>query len=82
MFFFKILLVLLIQRFSGYTIQMEDRMTLCNMVVEAGGKNGVIADQVTFNYLEVCIIKGLPGNMHMTEVYIKHQIPKTLRQSL
>ncbi|KAI5067569.1 hypothetical protein GOP47_0018097 [Adiantum capillus-veneris] len=32
---------------------MEDRMTLCNMVVEAGGKNGVIAaDRVTSSYLE------------------------------
>ena len=58
-------------------------MTLCNMVVEAGGKNGVIAaDQVTFNYLEVCIIKGLPGNMRMTEVYIKYRILKILRLSL
>lgn len=29
-------------------------MTLCNMVVEAGGKNGVVpADEVTFKYLEV-----------------------------
>lgn len=29
-------------------------MTLCNMVVEAGGKNGVVpADIVTFSYLEV-----------------------------
>ncbi|BBN18799.1 3-isopropylmalate/(R)-2-methylmalate dehydratase large subunit [Marchantia polymorpha subsp. ruderalis] len=32
---------------------MEDRMTICNMVVEAGGKNGVVAaDKVTFQYLE------------------------------
>jgi len=32
---------------------MEDRMTLCNMVVEAGGKNGVVpADATTFKYLE------------------------------
>ncbi|KAH8972270.1 hypothetical protein BDL97_02G186200 [Sphagnum fallax] len=32
---------------------MEDRMTLCNMVVEAGGKNGVVpADSTTFKYLE------------------------------
>lgn len=31
-------------------------MTLCNMVVEAGGKNGVIpADNTTYKYLEVCI---------------------------
>ena len=29
-------------------------MTLCNMVVEAGGKNGVVpADSTTFKYLEV-----------------------------
>jgi 3-isopropylmalate/(R)-2-methylmalate dehydratase large subunit len=32
---------------------MEDRMTLCNMVVEAGGKNGFVpADATTFKYLE------------------------------
>ena len=29
-------------------------MTLCNMVIEAGGKNGVVpADETTFKYLEV-----------------------------
>ncbi|KAG6527304.1 hypothetical protein ZIOFF_009402 [Zingiber officinale] len=42
--------------FVGSTVQglnMEERMTLCNMVVEAGGKNGVVpADEVTFKYLE------------------------------
>nr|UMT69205.1 isopropyl malate isomerase large subunit-like protein [Cephalotaxus hainanensis] len=42
--------------FTGSTVErltMEDRMTLCNMVVEAGGKNGVVAaDQITFDYLE------------------------------
>ncbi|GMN53307.1 hypothetical protein TIFTF001_022448 [Ficus carica] len=33
--------------------QMEERMTLCNMVVEAGGKNGVVpADSTTYKYLE------------------------------
>jgi homoaconitase/3-isopropylmalate dehydratase large subunit len=32
---------------------MEDRMTLCNMVVEAGGKIGVVpADATTSKYLE------------------------------
>jgi 3-isopropylmalate/(R)-2-methylmalate dehydratase large subunit len=32
---------------------MEERMTLCNMVIEAGGKNGVIApDEVTLDYLK------------------------------
>ena len=35
--------------------QMEERMTLCNMVVEAGGKNGVVpVDSTTRKYLEVC----------------------------
>ena len=42
--------------FSGSAIAqltMEERMTICNMVVEAGGKNGIIApDQVTFDYVE------------------------------
>jgi 3-isopropylmalate/(R)-2-methylmalate dehydratase large subunit len=34
-------------------MNMEERMTICNMVVEAGGKNGVIpADQTTFDYVE------------------------------
>jgi len=33
---------------------MEERMTLCNMVVEAGGKNGIVAaDRTTYKYLEV-----------------------------
>ncbi|KAK4857063.1 hypothetical protein QYF36_024169 [Acer negundo] len=42
--------------FTGSTVEsltMEERMTLCNMVVEAGGKNGVVpADSITFKYLE------------------------------
>ncbi|MGL5508590.1 MAG: 3-isopropylmalate dehydratase large subunit, partial [Microcoleaceae cyanobacterium] len=41
--------------FAGNTVEamtMEERMTLCNMVIEAGGKNGVIApDQTTFDYV-------------------------------
>jgi 3-isopropylmalate/(R)-2-methylmalate dehydratase large subunit len=40
---------------EGDTIErmtMEERMTLCNMAIEAGGKNGVIApDQTTFDYV-------------------------------
>lgn len=36
-----------------YALNIEERMTLCNMVIEAGGKNGVIApDQVTLNYVD------------------------------
>ncbi|KAJ4962316.1 hypothetical protein NE237_022255 [Protea cynaroides] len=42
--------------FVGSTVEsfsMEERMTLCNMVIEAGGKNGVVpADNTTFKYLE------------------------------
>ncbi|KAL8167710.1 hypothetical protein V2J09_009209 [Rumex salicifolius] len=42
--------------FVGSTVEsltMEERMTLCNMVVEAGGKNGVVpADSTTYMYLE------------------------------
>ena len=35
-----------------FALNIEERMTLCNMVIEAGGKNGVIApDQVTFDYV-------------------------------
>jgi 3-isopropylmalate/(R)-2-methylmalate dehydratase large subunit len=36
-----------------YALNIEERMTLCNMVIEAGGKNGVIApDQVTLQYVD------------------------------
>jgi 3-isopropylmalate/(R)-2-methylmalate dehydratase large subunit len=35
-----------------YALNMEERMTLCNMAIEAGGKNGIIApDQVTLDYV-------------------------------
>lgn len=41
--------------FSGEALapmSMEERMTLCNMVIEAGGKNGTIApDETTFEYV-------------------------------
>lgn len=34
-------------------MNMEERMTLCNMAIEAGGKNGIIApDATTFEYLD------------------------------
>lgn len=42
--------------FAGSTVRglsMEGRMTLCNLVVEAGGRAGIIApDDTTFSYLE------------------------------
>jgi len=35
------------------SMNMEERMTLCNMVIEAGGKNGIIApDQTTIDFVE------------------------------
>ncbi len=41
--------------FAGEAVRrmtMEERMTLCNMVIEAGGKNGTIApDETTFEYV-------------------------------
>ncbi len=34
-------------------MSMEERMTLCNMAIESGGKNGVIApDETTFEYVK------------------------------
>jgi 3-isopropylmalate/(R)-2-methylmalate dehydratase large subunit len=34
------------------SLNIEERMTLCNMAIEAGGKNGIIPpDQLTFDYV-------------------------------
>src|SRR6184192_4377730 len=53
-----------------YKLNIEERMTLCNMVIEAGGKNGVIApDEVTLAYVDARnrtgkkyeVVKGDPG---------------------
>lgn len=42
--------------FCGSTVSelsMDDRMTMCNMAIEAGGKNGIIqADKITIDYLK------------------------------
>ncbi len=36
-------------------LSMEERMTVCNMAIEGGGKNGIIeADEVTAAYLKGC----------------------------
>jgi 3-isopropylmalate/(R)-2-methylmalate dehydratase large subunit len=36
-----------------FALSMEERMTLCNMAIEAGGKNGTIApDQTTLEYVK------------------------------
>ena len=34
------------------SLSMEGRMTVCNMSIEAGAKAGLIADEVTFEYLK------------------------------
>jgi 3-isopropylmalate/(R)-2-methylmalate dehydratase large subunit len=53
-----------------YALNIEERMTLCNMVIEAGGKNGVIApDQVTLDFINArnrsgksyTVVKSDPG---------------------
>jgi 3-isopropylmalate/(R)-2-methylmalate dehydratase large subunit len=60
-----------------YALNIEERMTLCNMVIEAGGKNGVIApDQVTLDYVNA----RNAGNKPYTPVYrqadAKYQLEK------
>ena len=59
-----------------YALNIEERMTLCNMVIEAGGKNGVIApDQVTLDYVNArnagqkpyTIVKSDPGARYCFE---------------
>ena len=36
-----------------YALNIEERMTLCNMAIEAGGKNGIIEpDQVTIDFVK------------------------------
>ena len=58
-----------------YGLNIEERMTLCNMVIEAGGKNGVIApDQVTLDYVNARgrgvpyeVVKSDPGATFMEE---------------
>lgn len=44
-----------------FDLNIEERMTLCNMVIEAGGKNGVIApDQVTLDYVNARNVRQKP----------------------
>ena len=54
-----------VMEFTGYCIEglsIEDRMTLCNMAVEAGAKTGMIApDDKVFNYLDsIGASRGMP----------------------
>ena len=75
--------------FAGEAVErltMEERMTLCNMVIEAGGKNGVIAaDQTTFDYVRARTSKPFepvapdPTARHVfTKIYDAHTIEPTV----
>jgi 3-isopropylmalate/(R)-2-methylmalate dehydratase large subunit len=45
-----------------YSLNIEERMTLCNMVIEAGGKNGVIyPDKLALDFIES---RGAKGSIH------------------
>ena len=65
-----------------YSLGIEERMTLCNMVIEAGGKNGIIApDEVTLNYVRArtdqpfeVVTNDSGANFHSTRVYKTRQI--------
>ncbi len=51
-----------------YALNTEERMTLCNMVIEAGGKNGVIGpDQVTLDYVNARNKHGKTYNVVKTD---------------
>jgi 3-isopropylmalate/(R)-2-methylmalate dehydratase large subunit len=51
-----------------YALNIEERMTLCNMVIEAGGKNGVIApDQVTLDYVDARNVRNKPYTVVKTD---------------
>jgi 3-isopropylmalate/(R)-2-methylmalate dehydratase large subunit len=51
-----------------YALNIEERMTLCNMVIEAGGKNGVIApDQVTLDYVNARNAGNRPYTVHTSD---------------
>ena len=51
--------------FSGETIDdlpMDDRLSMCNMAIEAGGKNGIITpDKITLRYVKSIKKKAHPG---------------------
>ncbi len=43
-------------------LEMEDRLAMCNMAIEAGGKNGIIApDKITARYIKSIKDKRRPG---------------------
>ena len=60
-----------------YALNIEERMTLCNMVIEAGGKNGVIApDKVTLDYVNARNKSGKPYTPVNTDAGAKFDFEK------
>lgn len=59
--------------FTGDTIEklsMDDRLSMCNMAIEAGAKNGIIApDKITESYVKAAIRKYKPAR----KVYKLHK---------
>jgi 3-isopropylmalate/(R)-2-methylmalate dehydratase large subunit len=60
-----------------YALNIEERMTLCNMVIEAGGKNGVIApDKITLDYVNSRNKSGQPYTPVYTDPGAKFDFEK------
>ena len=58
------------------SLSMEERMTLCNMAIEGGGKNAVIqADEVTEEYVKQRTDK--PYKMHQSDPDAKYYFKKS-----
>lgn len=63
-----------------YKFSMEERMTLCNMAIEAGGKNAVIeADDVTLEYLKTRTDK--PHKIYRSDADANYYFNKTYNAS-
>ncbi|MDA0690703.1 MAG: 3-isopropylmalate dehydratase large subunit [Nitrospinae bacterium] len=61
-----------------YKFSMEERMTLCNMAIEAGGKNAVIeADDVTLEYLKTRTDK--PYKIYHSDADANYYFTKTYK---
>src|SRR5262245_9914432 len=61
-----------------YALNIEERMTLCNMVIEAGGKNGVIApDKVTLDYVNARNAGNKPYTVVKPQAGAKYDFEKT-----
>src|SRR5204863_6924187 len=61
-----------------YALNIEERMTLCNMVIEAGGKNGVIApDKVTLDYVNARNAGQKPYTVVKPQIGAKYDFEKT-----